>query len=163
MSKKVAEYGVFIALALILSYVESLIPINFAIPGIKLGLANLVIIIALDRVSYIEALALSVIRVLLSGFMFGNMMMIIYSLAGGILSLLVMGALKKLDLHSITAISIAGGVAHNVGQLVVAMLVVSTWQIAYYAPILILSGLVTGLVIGILANEIIKRIKKLNV
>lgn len=161
MNKKVAEFGIFLALALILSYVESLIPFNFGIPGIKLGLANLVIVIALYRISFKETFMLSILRVLLAGFMFGNMMMILYSLAGAVFSLLVMFFLKKLDKNSITGISMAGGVAHNMGQLLVAMAVVETVQIAYYAPVLLIAGLITGFLIGTVATEVIKRIKNI--
>ncbi|HIW20451.1 MAG TPA: Gx transporter family protein [Candidatus Dorea intestinavium] len=161
MNKKVAEFGIFLSLALILSYVESLIPFNFGIPGIKLGLANLVIVIFLYRASFKEALMLSILRVLVAGFMFGNMMMILYSLSGAVLSLLVMYGLKRLDKNSIIGISMAGGVAHNMGQLLVAVLVVETLQITYYAPVLLIAGLVTGLLIGSVATEVIKRIKNI--
>ena len=124
MKSKVAYFGVFTALALIFSYVETLIPINFGIPGVKLGLANLIIVIALYKMRLREVYLLSIVRVLLSGFIFGNYFSIIYSLAGGLLSLTVMAVFKRKDGFSIMGISIAGGVFHNVGQLIVAMLVV---------------------------------------
>ena len=122
MKNRVAYFGVFTALALIFSYVETLIPINFGIPGVKLGLANLVIVIALYKMKLTEVYLLSVVRVLLSGFIFGNYFSIIYSLAGGLLSLTVMALLKKSKGFSVMGISVAGGVFHNVGQLIVAML-----------------------------------------
>lgn len=158
MRSRVAYFGVFTALALIFSYVETLIPINFGIPGVKLGLANLIIVIALYKMKLRETYLLSVVRVLLSGFIFGNYFSIIYSLAGGNLSLTVMALLKKREGFSVMGISIAGGVFHNIGQLVVAMLVVETFSVAYYVPVLLIAGMITGLMIGIVANEMLKRL-----
>ena len=158
MKSKVAYFGVFTALALIFSYVETLIPINFGIPGVKLGLANLIIVIALYTMRLREVYLLSIVRVLLSGFIFGNYFSIIYSLAGGLLSLTVMAVFKRKDGFSIMGISIAGGVFHNVGQLIVAMLVVETFSVAYYVPVLLIAGMITGLLIGIVSNEMLKRL-----
>ena len=158
MKSKVAYFGVFTALALIFSYVETLIPINFGIPGVKLGLANLIIVIALYKMRLREVYLLSIVRVLLSGFIFGNYFSIIYSLAGGLLSLTVMAVFKRKDGFSIMGISIAGGVFHNVGQLIVAMLVVETFSVAYYVPVLLIAGMIPGLLIGIVSNEMLKRL-----
>ena len=158
MKSKVAYFGVFTALALIFSYVETLIPINFGIPGVKLGLANLIIVIALYKMRLREVYLLSIVRVLLSGFIFGNYFSIIYSFAGGLLSLTVMAVFKRKDGFSIMGISIAGGVFHNVGQLIVAMLVVETFSVAYYVPVLLIAGMITGLLIGIVSNEMLKRL-----
>ena len=138
--RKVAIFGVFTALALIFSYVELLIPINFGIPGAKLGLANLMTVLVLYKMGIKEALALSVTRIILSGFMFGNLFGILYSLSGGLLS-------------------IGGGTAHNIGQLLVAMVVVQTYQVGYYLPVLLVAGEVTGLLIGLVAKEVLKRIQ----
>ena len=124
----------------------------------KLGLANLVIVIALYKMRLPEVYLLSVVRVLLSGFIFGNYFSIIYSLAGGLLSLTVMALLKKCNGFSVMGISVAGGVFHNVGQLIVAMLVVETFSVGYYFPVLLIAGLITGLVIGIVSAEMLKRI-----
>lgn len=161
MKNKVAYFGVFTALALIFSYVETLIPINFGIPGVKLGLANLVIVIALYKMRFGDVLLLAITRVLLSGFIFGNYFSIIYSLAGGILSLCIMGILKKSNKFSVLGISMAGGVAHNIGQLIVAMLVVETFAVVTYVPVLLISGLITGFVIGIAADEMLRRLVNL--
>lgn len=161
MKNKVAYFGVFTALALIFSYVETLIPINFGIPGVKLGLANLIIVIALYKMKFTDAFLLAVVRVLLSGFIFGNYFSIIYSLAGGILSLCVMGTLKKTNKFSVLGVSMAGGVAHNIGQLIVAMLVVETFAVVTYVPVLLISGLVTGLLIGIAGDEMLRRLVNL--
>ena len=155
---RVAVFGVFTALALIFSYVELLIPINFGIPGAKLGLANLVIIIVLYKSDWKEALLLSVVRIVLAGFLFGNLFGILYSLAGGILSLAVMALLKRSGAFSIIGGSMAGGVSHNVGQLIMAMLVVETYAVGYYLPVLLIAGLITGTLIGIAGREMLKRL-----
>ena len=155
---RAAVFGVFTALALIFSYVELLIPINFGIPGAKLGLANLVIVIVLYKTDWKEALLLSVVRIILAGFLFGNLFGILYSLAGGILSLAVMTLLKKTGAFSVIGVSMAGGVSHNVGQLIIAMLVVETYAVGYYLPVLLVAGLVTGFLIGVAAGEMLKRL-----
>lgn len=163
MKNRVAYFGVFVALALIFSYIESLIPFQIGIPGVKLGLANLIIVIALYKMDLKSAYLLSVTRVVLSGFMFGNLFSIIYSMAGGILSLTVMALLKKNQGFSILGVSIAGGVFHNIGQLIVAMVVVETYSAAYYIPVLLIAGLLTGLTIGIVAGEMLKRLTNLRI
>lgn len=155
---RIAYFGVFTALALIFSYVETLIPISFGIPGVKLGLANLIIVIALFKLKLKETYLLAVTRVLLSGFLFGNYFSIIYSLAGALLSLTVMVLLKRAEGFSVVGISIAGGVFHNIGQLFVAMAVVEMFAVAYYVPVLLVAGLITGLMIGILAQEMLRRL-----
>ena len=157
MKSKAAYFGVFTALALIFSYVELLIPIQFGVPGMKLGLANLVIVIFLYKRNAKEAMLLSVVRILLAGLMFSNLFSILYSLAGGILSLIVMAVLKKLETFSVIGVSIAGGIAHNMGQLLIAMVVVETYRIGYYFPILLITGMVTGMLIGGISNEVLKR------
>ena len=161
MKSRVAYFGVFTALALIFSYVETLIPINFGVWGMKLGLANLIIVIALYKMGTGEAFLLSVVPVLLSGLLFGNYFSIIYSLAGAILSLSVMAGLKRAGGFSVIGVSISGGVFHNIGQLIVAMLVLETFSVSYYVPVLLAAGLVTGLLIGIAASEMLKRLKNL--
>lgn len=161
MKSKVAYFGVFTALALIFSYVETLIPIQFGIPGVKLGLANLIIVIALYRMKLSETYLLSIVRVLLAGFIFGNYFSIIYSLAGGILSLTVMALLRKKGGFSVIGVSIAGGVFHNIGQLIVASVIVETFSVMYYVPVLLIAGLVTGLLIGIASDGMLKRLTNL--
>ncbi len=163
MKSRVAYFGVFTALALIFSYVETLIPINFGIPGVKLGLANLITLIALYKISVKDAYLISVVRVVLSGFIFGNLFAILYSLAGGLLSLTIMTWFKKTDKFSVYGVSMAGGVFHNVGQLIMAMLVVESVTITGYLPVLLVSGLLTGLIIGVVSGETLKRIEKIKV
>lgn len=159
MKHKAAYFGVFTALALIFSYVETLIPINFGIPGAKLGLANLVIVIVLYKTGWKEALLLSVIRIILAGFLFGNLFGILYSLAGGLSSLAVMTMVKRRESFSMIGVSMAGGVTHNIGQLIAAMLVVETYQAGYYLPVLMLAGLATGTLIGLVCREVLRRLK----
>lgn len=158
---KAAYFGVFTALALIFSYVETLIPIHIGIPGVKLGLANLIVVIALYRIGVRESYVLSVLRVILAGFLFGNLFAILYSLAGGLFSLTVMAFLKKTEKFSVLGVSMAGGVFHNIGQLLMAAIVLESLSITYYLPVLLISGIVTGLLIGIVANEMLKRVRGL--
>lgn len=158
MKSRVAYFGVFTALALIFSYIETLIPIQIGIPGVKLGLANLIIVIALYKMGTKPALLLSVTRVVLSGFLFGNMFAILYSLAGGLFSLGVMTFLKNKGGFSVIGVSIAGGVMHNVGQMLMAMVVLETFSIIYYFPVLLVAGLLTGMLIGIASGEMLKRL-----
>lgn len=163
LKTKVAYFGVFTALALIFSYVETLIPIHLGIPGVKLGLANLIIVITLYKMGVKEAYILSVVRVVLAGFIFGNMFSILYSMAGGLLSLTVMIFLKKTDKFSVMGISMAGGVFHNVGQLIMASIVLESLSITYYLPVLLISGVLTGFFIGFIANEMLKRLVNMSI
>lgn len=159
MKNRAAYFGLFTALALIFSYVETWIPFHIGIPGVKLGLANLIIVVALYKLEVRQVYMLAVTRVVLAGLMFGNLFSIIYSLAGGLLSLTVMWTLKRRDGFSVMGISVAGGVAHNIGQLVIAMLVVESTDLVYYAPVLLIAGLITGLIIGVVSNEMLKRLR----
>ena len=162
MKKNVAWYGVMIALAFIFSYVETLIPFEMiGIPGIKLGLANLVVVVALYTMRTRDAFVISIVRILLVGFTFGNPYSAIYGLAGGLLSFTVMAILKKLDLFGSFGVSMVGGICHNAGQLIVAMIVVENVNLMYYMPILGISGAITGAVIGIVAEMIVVRIRKI--
>jgi len=160
-SSKISRYGLLIALAFILSYVEALIPPPVPIPGIKLGLANLVVLAGLYAMGVKEAFVLSFIRIILVGLTFGNMSTMLFSLAGGILSWLVLALLKQVKGFSQVGVSVAGGVSHNIGQIITAIFVTENINIIYYLPFLLLSGLITGAVIGVLGAMIIKRIKKL--
>ncbi len=159
MSKKISFLGMFLALALILSYVEALIPFSFGIPGVKLGLTNIVIVFMLYFSGPTECLLVTFFRAVLAGFLFGNAFSIIYSLAGCLLSFAVMYKIKMLNKFKPVSISIIGGICHNIGQLIVAAAIVETYSIIYYIPVLIISGAVTGMVIGIISQEIIIRLK----
>lgn len=160
MKTKTAYMGLLLAFALILSYIETLLPIQFGIPGIKLGLANLSVVLTLYLLGYREALLLTIVKALLSGFLFGNLTMIIYSLSGAVLSYLFMALMKKSGRFHLPVVSILGGVMHNMGQLITAYFVVTTYGIFYYIPALILSGAVTGFLIGITASVVMPYVKK---
>ncbi len=161
MTKRIANSAMLVALALIFSYVEVLIPFSFGIPGIKLGLANLVVVTGLFILKPSEVFGILLTRIILVAFLFGNMSSLIYSLSGGILSFCVMLLLKRCKGLSITGISIAGGISHNIGQLVVAAIVVEAASIFYYMPVLMISGLVTGMLIGIVGQRVHKIIGKI--
>lgn len=158
-NKKIAFLGLFVALAFVLSYIEYMLPLNIGIPGAKIGLANLVVMVALYTVGDKNAIALSIIRVVLVGLTFGNISMMMYSLAGAALSLCVMLIAKKLGKLSVTGVSVLGGVFHNIGQIIVAMLVLETQSLLYYLPFLIVIGTITGVLIGFVANLITARVK----
>jgi len=156
--KKTAYLGVFLALALVCSYVESLIPFYFGIPGVKLGLTNIVTVLVLYSTGAKEAVTVSVLRIALAGFLFGNMFSILYSLAGGLLSFVCMLLLKKTGCFHVTAVSAVGGITHNLGQIIVASLVVDNLNLFFYFPFLLIAGVVTGVLIGIMAQEILFRL-----
>ena len=158
-TRKIARMGLLVALSMILSYVESLIPAFVAVPGVKVGLANIVVIFALYTLGPIEALIVSLLRVILSSFLFGSVLSLLYSLSGALLSLGGMILMKKLKIFSTTVVSVTGGVLHNVGQILVACLVLDTNVLIYYLPVLVLSGTITGAVIGIIASLVIKRLE----
>lgn len=159
-TKKIAYLGLLVALAFIFSYIETLIPINIGVPGAKLGLANLVIIVALYTIGERNAFLLSMVRIVLVGFTFANLASMLYSLAGGILSFLAMCIAKRSGKLSTTGVSVVGGVFHNVGQILMAIWVVKTASLVYYLPVLIIAGLASGVAIGILGAMVTKRVKK---
>ena len=158
-TKKVAMLGLTIALAMIMSYIEALVPLSFAVPGIKMGLANIVIIFVLYKIGTKEAILVSLIRVILVSLLFSNVMAMAYSIAGAVLSLSVMWLLKKTDKFSFVGVSIAGGIMHNVGQIIMAVILLGTQQIALYLPVLMITGTATGVVIGIVSGLVINRFK----
>lgn len=158
-AKKTAFLGLCTALALVLAYVESLLPpLSAAIPGIKMGLPNIVIIFMLYRYGVKEAAVVSFVRVVAVVLLFGNMMGFAYSMAGAVLSLLGMLLLKKLDFLSVVGVSVAGGVLHNVGQIIMAMFLLGTAELGYYLVVLAVTGTVSGVLIGIGGSVMIKRI-----
>lgn len=160
-AKKIAVPAVMIALAFTLSYLESLLPLNLGIPGIKLGLANFVTVTAIYLLPPGWAFAIALVRILLSGLTFGNAFSLIYSLCGGLLSFGVMTAFKRTKLSPV-GVSMLGGISHNAGQLAAAAVLLGTPAIAYYMPVLLIAGTATGLLIGIVADQIIKRLKRIN-
>lgn len=158
--EKTVKLGFFLALALLLSYVESLIPFSFGIPGIKLGLPNLIVVLLLYRRGAKEALTVNFLRIILSGFLFGSLYSILYALAGAVLSFAAMLAGRRIGCFSPVGVSVLGGVFHNMGQIVVAMLVVETYYVGYYIPFLIVAGTVTGTVLGVAVVELMPYLRE---
>lgn len=157
-ARKVALYGILIALAMVMSFVESLIPVPIPVPGVKLGLANLVTITGLYLVGIPGTVCVTVLRVVLVGFSFGNPYSMIYGLSGSILSLFVMAMAKKYQWFSQIGISILGGVFHNIGQISFAAMIVRTAGVFVYLPTLLLAGSIAGTVIGILGGIMTERL-----
>lgn len=157
-SRQIAEYGLLIALAMVLSYVESIVPFSFAVPGVKLGLANIVVLFALYRLGILQAFIISFLRVMLVTFMFGNAFAMVYSLSGAALSLCVMLVLYKSGRFSPIGVGVAGGVAHNIGQILCAIVLLETKRLVYYLPVLLVSGTIAGIVIGFAAGILIERL-----
>ena len=160
-TKKVAFLGMCIALSMILSFVESQIPPLAAVPGVKMGLPNIVMVFMLYKVGAKDTAIVSILRVILVGILFGTPLSMIYSLAGATLSLIGMILLKKTNLFAHVTVSVAGGILHNIGQIATACIVMETAQIAYYLPVLFISGTVAGILIGLTAAMILKRLDKM--
>lgn len=159
-TKKIAGIGMMIALAFVLSYIESLIPFSFGIPGIKLGLSNLVVMVSLYQFSTKTAFGISVVRILLAGLTFGSLYSMLYSLAGGLFSFVIMALLKKTKRFSVYGVSMAGGICHNIGQIAVASLILQTGLLVYYLPFLLVSGILAGMAIGFVSGLMIQRVGK---
>ena len=159
-AKKIAFLGLAIALAMILSFVESQIPPLAALPGVKVGLPNLVMVFLLYRVGWKETVTVSIIRIFLTSLLFGNLQVLTFSIAGAVLSLAGMIILKKTNWFSCITVSIVGGLLHNIGQIIAACLWTQTAQVAFYLPVLLVSGTIAGTVIGLASGIIVKRSEK---
>ena len=157
-AEKVALYGILIALAFIFSYVEALIPLPMPVPGMKLGLANLVNVVGLYTVGAAGTIAVGLIRIVMVGFTFSNPGSMLYALSGGVLSLAAMALAKKMDWFDKTGVSILGGVCHNIGQLSMAAWITGTASVFSYLPVLLVAGVITGAVIGLLGGLVTERI-----
>lgn len=155
----VAYIGLMVTLALIFSYVEAIIPYNPGIPGIKLGVANIVTVIALYKFGWKDAAGVSVIRIVIAGLLFNGLFGAIYSLAGAVVSFLGMLGLKKTGLFSVVGVSMAGGVLHNLGQLLIAAALIEDLRIFFYFPVLLFAGVASGIAIGVAATMILKVLK----
>lgn len=162
-TKHIAGIGMMIAVAFVLGYLESLIPLSFGIPGIKLGLSNLVVMLSLYSFSLRTTFGIAVVRILLTGLTFGNLYNMAYSLAGGLLSFAVMAVLKSTGKFSVYGVSMAGGVCHNMGQIIVASLVLQTSLLVYYLPFLLIAGVLAGLGIGAVSGLLLQRLQKTGV
>lgn len=157
-TKKITIVALMAALALIFSYIEVLIPFSVGVPGIKLGIANLVIIVSLYYLGAGYAFIVNVVRILIAGVLFNGLFGAVYSLAGALVSFAVMVLLKRTKIFSVTGVSMAGGVAHNLGQILVAAFLVSNIKVFAYFPVLIISGVISGAVIGVLAYLILRKL-----
>ena len=156
--KSIALLGICAAISMVLSYLESLIPLSFAVPGVKLGLANIAVIFALYKLGPKEAVAVSLVRVVWMAILFGNVMTLAYSVSGAVLSLTAMILLKRSDRFSAVGVSVVGGILHNAGQILAAMALMGTAQIVYYLPVLCISGTAAGVAVGAVAGILVKRV-----
>lgn len=155
---KISACAVLTALAMIFSYIEAMIPFSLGIPGIKLGLSNLVVLVALYGIGASYAFGINLTRIVLSGLLFSGVSAMLYSMAGGLLSFIVMYALKRTGLFSPVGVSMAGGVMHNVGQLTVAALIIENAGVYLYLPALLVSGIATGVLLGVVSVYILERL-----
>lgn len=161
MNRKTAYLGLYCGAAILLSYVEGLIPVFTAIPGMKLGLPNLAVVTALYFYSWREAAMVSVVRIAVVGLLFGNLFSVCFSLAGGLLSLLLMALAKRTGLLDCTGVSLVGALGHNAGQIAAAVFLVENARIAYYFIPLAIAGIVAGIVIGLLSGMMLRRLERL--
>lgn len=157
-TKRITYTGMFVAIAMVFSYLESMIPVNIAVPGIKLGLANMVTIVVMYRLRISDAWIVSLVRVVLSSLLFGNMTVMVYSMAGAVLSLLVMTLCRKKDLFGLLGTSILGGVSHNAGQIAMAALLMKSGNIMLYMPVLCISGSIAGVCIGLAGAVLVRKL-----
>ena len=162
-TRRLALSAMLAALALIFSYVEALIPIPVPVPGIKLGIANLVIVMAIYKLGFRYAFTINCVRIVIAGLLFSGVFGMFYSFAGGILSIIIMYLLYKTGWFSMVGVSMAGGVAHNLGQLITACLIVSNVRLMSYFSILLFSGLFSGIAVGVLATLIYRRLPDIRV
>lgn len=156
MAKTVAKLGILASLAIIAAYLERLFPMPIPVPGVKLGLANVVVVMALYTMGIKAAFGISVLRIVVVGMLFGSLFSIAYSLSGGLLSFAAMAAAKKIGVFGVVGVSVLGGVMHNVGQIAVAAMIVQNTGLFFYTPVLIIAGVLTGILIGYTAGYSIK-------
>lgn len=159
-AKNISYFGVFTALAVVMGYIERLIPIPVPIPGIKLGLANVIVIIVLYFMGKKQAFFISVVRILISALLFSGFAGFLYSFAGAFLSYFIMLVVKGRTGASIIGVSVLGGIFHNIGQIIMASIVVSNIKIFYYLPVLIFSGVITGIIVGIISKYTLTYLNK---
>lgn len=160
-AKRITEFGLLLAVSLVLAYLESLLPVMIAVPGVKLGLANIVTILILYRRGFKQAFLFMTLRVVMAGFLFSGVAGILYSFAGGILSILVMSIVRRLPFFSAFGVSILGAVSHNAGQIIVAMFILENMHLLYYFPILCIAGIISGFLIGYLSYLISRQYNKI--
>lgn len=159
-TKKIALCGVLTALAMIFSYIESVIPVPIPVPGIKLGVANIAVITILYVLGVKEAIMINLLRIVLTSLLFGNVNSFLFSISGAALSLTIMIIMKKLNFFSCIGVSVCGGVMHNIGQIIAAVFIMGSEAIVFYLPVLIVSGVFTGVVIGVVSGIVAKHVRK---
>jgi heptaprenyl diphosphate synthase len=159
MTKKIAMLGILAALAIIIAYIERLFPLPVPIPGVKLGLANAIVIIALYTLGARAALCISILRIAVVGLLFGSIFGMVYGLAGGLLSFAVMLGAKRAGIFGIVGISVFGGVFHNMGQIAMAAVIVQNVRLFYYAPMLIIAGVIAGIAVGYASGLTLSRVE----
>ena len=159
-TKKIALCGVLTALAMIFSYIESVIPVPIPVPGIKLGVANIAVITILYVLGVKEAIVINLLRIVLTSLLFGNVNSFLFSISGAALSLTIMIIMKKLDFFSCIGVSVWGGGMHNIGQIIAAVFIMGSEAIVFYLPVLIVSGVFTGVVIGVVSGIVAKHVRK---
>ena len=159
--KKLTSLSIAVALAMILSFLESQIPPLAAVPGVKIGLSNIVTVFLLYTLGPLPAAGVSLVRVILSSLLFSSPVSLIYSLSGALLSFLCMLLAKKLEIFGTVGVSVIGGVMHNAGQIIAAAFVLGTSEIVYYLPVLAISGVIAGIAVGTLAGLLTKRLEKI--
>lgn len=157
-TKNLALGGILTTLALIFSYIESLVSIPLPVPGVRLGIANIAVLSVLYLLGSRQAVLINLLRITLTAILFGNLNSFLFSMAGGLLSLLVMIVLKRAGKFSMIGVSVAGGVFHNVGQITAAVFLMDTTAIYYYLPVLLIVGIVTGIVIGLMGGYVTERV-----
>ena len=158
---KITLMALVLAYALVLSYIEALFPFFFGVPGMKLGLPNMAIVLVLYIYGWREGLVINILRIVLSGFLFGSLFGILFSLSGAFFSFIIMSLFKKISLFDIRGVSVLGGVSHNIAQLLVAVFLVKTSGIIYYLPILLIAGSITGYLNGFIADKMILYLEKI--
>lgn len=160
-SKQLATLSILITLCLIFSYIEFLIPFNFALPGVKLGLSNIVVLFALYKLGTKSAFFINIMRIFITAMLFTNPITMLYSISGGLLSFLAMFIVKKIKILSIISVSISGSIFHNIGQILMASIVLSSQKIILYLPILMVFGIITGGIIGLTTAITLERLRKI--
>lgn len=155
-TKQITQLGLFLSISLVLGYLESMVPVMVAVPGVKLGIANIVTMLVLYRMGSKQAFFIMLLRVVIAGFLYSGVAGILYGLVGGVCCIAVMTCLRRIPIFSILGVSMAGAIFHNVGQIMAAVFVMENTGVIYYLPVLCISGVVSGLAVGFLSHFLIK-------
>ncbi|HHT24145.1 MAG TPA: Gx transporter family protein [Clostridiaceae bacterium] len=158
-TKRITFLAMLVAISMVLSYLESLLPQIYIVPGIKLGLANIPVMFAIFKLKPSDALLISGIRIFLLSILFRSFLSFIFSITGGLMSIAFMLLFKRMNTFSIMGISVIGGVTHNLGQILIAVFIVNTPGLLFYFPVLIITGTLAGIAIGLICNLLVNRIQ----